>query len=115
MSLDLGEVDLGMSCEAPPPEDDNDAAMTHPYRTDVQALSERLASRFAEQGFEHPVAASIAVTLRGLTGLGLTDFAKRLELAEPELALIEAGEVTFAELPSVLTDRMADAGLSVDL
>lgn len=112
MSLDLGEVDFGLPADSSQ-SDDDDGATTGPYRTNVQGLSERLASRFTDQGFTHPAVAALAVTVRGLTGLAQREFAAELDLSEAELDGIESGTVDFDALPSTLTERIAGAGLTI--
>lgn len=93
--------------------DDTDADHA-PYRTNVPALTRRLALRFVEQEFDHPVAAAVAVTLRGLAAVELTAFARMTGVKAAELRLIESGDVDFAHLPEALTSRMVEADLDLD-
>ncbi|MCB0995452.1 MAG: hypothetical protein KDB21_10195 [Acidimicrobiales bacterium] len=81
---------------------------------DATRLCERLALRFAAQGLAHPVAAAAAAAARGAHGLTIDNYAERLGLDPHLLRRIEAGELAWAHLPTVLgADLSTHAGVDL--
>lgn len=81
------------------------------YTTDVRTLTERIAIRLAQAGAEHPVAAAVAIAVRGRRGLSQADFATQLGIGVDELIALESGAVGLADLPAVLREHVSVAGL----
>jgi len=81
------------------------------YQTDVTTLTERIAVQLAAEGLQHPVAAAVAIALRGASGLAPVGFAAEVGLTEAELQNIEAGQVSLPDLPASLGARMLNARL----
>ena len=71
---------------------------------DLTLLCLRLAEGFRLEGYEHPVAAAVAVAARGITGLGQTEFAERFGRSEVDVEATETGAVAFVELPAEVGD-----------
>ena len=68
--------------------------------SDLTLLCLRLAEGFRLEGYEHPVAAAVAVAARGISGLGQTEFAERFGRSEVDVEATETGAVAFVELPA---------------
>ena len=73
--------------------------MNHDADVDMTIFCERLAQRLRSKGVTHPVTAAVALVARGHRGVDVEAFADAIGLDANELRQIEAGEVTFAELP----------------
>ncbi|MDG2908034.1 MAG: hypothetical protein P6D49_07005 [Acidimicrobiales bacterium] len=72
--------------------------------SDLTLLCLRLAEGFRPEGYQHPVAAAVAVAARGITGLGQTEFAERFGRSEVDVEAAETGAVAFVELPAEVGD-----------
>ena len=72
------------------------------YKTNVTTLTERIAIRLAADGAEHPVAAAVAIALRGIGRQERNQFADSLAIAPADLHALEAGTVPLAALPKAL-------------
>ena len=71
-----------------------------------------LTRRFTVDGHRHPHAAAVTVSVRGLAGVDVDAFAQKLGLDRDRLAAVEAGAVATGDVPRVLVDVAASAGLS---
>jgi len=69
---------------------------------DVMALCVRLARRLREQGAPYPVAAALALAVRGRRAQHPVDFARAVGIDSVLLARIEAGEVAIGDWPDAL-------------
>lgn len=78
------------------------------WPTDVTLFCLRLAGRLAAEGYEHPLAAALALAVRGRHGVTTEAMAVELGLDPSRLAAIEAGEVAVDDLPPALV-RAIDA------
>lgn len=70
------------------------------WDTDQTLLCERLAERLRHQGSAHPVAAAVALAVRGSLGLDRAAFAARIGLDVVELERIDDGAVPLDALPT---------------
>ncbi len=79
------------------------------WDTDQTLLCERLAERLHHQGVAHPVAAAVALAVRGDLGCDRRGFAARLGLDPAVVEAADAGQVALADLPApiVLAARHA--------
>lgn len=85
------------------------------WDTDHTLLCERLAERLHHRGSAHPVAAAVALAVRGTHGLDQAAFALRLGLDLDELARIDDGQVALADLPeSILLAARHSLGIDLD-
>jgi len=86
----------------------------HVWDTDQTLLCERLAERLRDRGFAHPVAAAVALAVRGNLGCDQPAFAARLGLAVDVVEAIDGGAVALADLPPAVLLRARHA-LHLDL
>lgn len=84
------------------------------WPSDLTRVCERLASRFACEGAEHPVAASVVLAARGHSGLDASEFAERHRLKLDALRRAEAGEVPWEDLPDIIGELL-EAVPAIDL
>ena len=70
------------------------------WDTDQTLLCERLAERLRHQGSPHPVAAAVALAVRGAQGLDREGYAARLGITVVELERIDDGAVRLQDLPA---------------
>jgi hypothetical protein len=84
------------------------------WSVDLTGYCERLVERLADRGVAHPEAAAVALAVRGHRGVDQRTHAAELGLTSPELAVIEAGQVPYPQLPDRLVERArAVAGLDL--
>jgi hypothetical protein len=81
------------------------------YRTNVTTLTERIAIRLAGEGAEHPVAAAVAIAVRGMLRAEPADYAVQLDLPLADVRALEAGTVALSALPASLWRLVHDHGL----
>ena len=85
------------------------------WDTDQTLLCERLAERLRHRGSAHPVAAAVALAVRGAQGLDPATFAARTGLDPDELRRIDDGQVPLDQLPpSILLAARHAVGLDLD-
>lgn len=84
------------------------------WDTDQTLLCERLAERLRHRGFTHPVAAAVALAVRGAQGLDPGTFAHRLDLDLALVESIDAGQVALDLLPPPIL-LFARHDLAIDL
>ncbi|MDZ7731838.1 MAG: hypothetical protein U5R31_00855 [Acidimicrobiia bacterium] len=84
------------------------------WRTDVTRFCERLAAGLEPERCAHPVAAAVALAVRGRRGVTADQFADQLGLDVAEIAAVEAGRVPLDELPVPLHEA-AIATVGLDL
>jgi hypothetical protein len=77
------------------------------WSADLDGLRERLAERLRTGGARHPDTAAAALAARGLSHLGRTEFADRLDLTDEQLAAIESGDVPWSGCPMALLAEMS--------
>jgi hypothetical protein len=85
------------------------------WDTDQTLLCERLAERLRNRGSAHPVAAAVALAVRGAQGLDQRTFADRSGLDLDELRRIDDGQVALEDLPApILLAARHAVGLDLD-
>ena len=91
------------------------STMTQDWSVDLTALCERLAERLGAEGYAHPLAAAVALAVRGRQGVDADTFADELGIAPDELRRVESGLVPLHDFPGALL-LLADhtAGLDLD-
>ena len=72
------------------------------WDTDQTLLCERLAERLRHQGFAHPVAAAVALAVRGSHAEDRPTFARRLGVPVALVEALDEGEVALERLPEPL-------------
>ena len=82
-------------------------------RAQLMAIVERLARRYAGNGFSHPRVAALVVTLRGLDGVDRAAWAAQLGISESDLADAESGRTAAGDLDERLTRHAAAVGLPI--
>ena len=90
------------------------ATMTDDWAADLTALCERLAERLRTEGYHHPLAAAVALAVRGRQGVDADTFAVELGIGAEDLQRVESGLVPLREFPGALL-LLADHTDGLDL
>ncbi len=86
----------------------DDVELDAARRAELMAIVERLARRYAGNGFAHPRVAALVVTLRGLDGVDRATWAEQLGISEAAIAAAETGHTAATDIDERLA-RHADA------
>ena len=87
---------------------------TDDWSADLTALCERLAERLRTEGYPHPVAAAVALAVRGRQGVDAATFAVELGIPADALQRVESGLVPLRDFPGALL-LLADHTDGLDL
>ncbi|MCP3935060.1 MAG: hypothetical protein GY708_06780 [Actinomycetia bacterium] len=79
--------------------------------TQMAALIERFARRYAADGYDHPRVAAAVVTARGFSGAEAAAFADELGIGASSLDDAERGLVALTDLPAPLRDLLRSLDL----